>query len=283
MEIQKSEQTSILLVNKMPVTFLPILTKTVSNKTGVAKSKVELIVKANDKQIRQMTPLDAKAKLIILIPLVAREYGARHDIPKNVIAECIRLIMNKFSHISIEEIREAYREWASGQLNVQGADTYGGEFNVSQMGKILTAYNEKRRVTLAEIIKTKDKHLIEHEAEQKKKVLQEKFEKEFPVQLLKAQKEFKDWREIPFWWYKSIVERNWIQFKQGEAQTIFEEAQQLAEMEIENMKSERRLKNLHEKMSMIIPEAEQLSKEIARKLTIFRKVIQDKNWKPIIK
>lgn len=268
-------------MKKTPETFFPILIKTVFEKTGIAKSKIELVAKSYEMQIRHTDTMSVQARLIILIPLIAQEYGARHDIPKNVISECIRLIMKKFSYLALDEIREAYREWAAGELKVKGASTYGGEFNVSQMGKILTAYCNNRRSILGEFIRQRDEHESRLKEKARKERLQAKFEKEFPVLILKKREEIEDWRQVPEWWYKPIMSRGWVSFEEGEAQTIFEEAQQLAVGELKRLKEERMQENLIRRLTARLPESEDLSKSIARKLTIFRKIVLNKDWSPV--
>ena len=254
------------------------LCKTISEQTGVSKSKVTLITKAYQyQQIRKMESMDAQAKLLIEIPLVAKEYGARIAIPRNVLAEAVRLVMKKFPHLGIAEIREAYREFTAGMLDVQGAETYGGEFNVSQLGKILAAYSENRANVVAEYIRQRDQILFDIQEEEKKKALEAKFEKEFPSLIMSKRKEFEDWRDVPEWWYKAIKKRGWISFDHGEANEIFEDAKDLAVLEQEKIKKERSL-NMSLRLTRSIPELEELSKTIARKLTIFRKVVKNPSW-----
>ncbi len=262
----------------MPVQFFQTLLTTVYNETGIKKSKIESVVKASESQIKHMNDLEAKKQLTILLPMVAQEYGARHEIHRNIIAECIRLIMRKFNFISVSEIREAYREYTSGELNVKGADTYGGEFNVSQMGKILTAYCENRRKVLAEFIKQRDLISEEIQNTKKKKAAIEKFEIDFPKIVLSKRKEITTWSDVPEWWYNSIKKRNWIAFEEGEAAEIFEQAKKLAEIRKKEYEKEKKVKALS---GIIDLSSCQTPQAIARKLTVFKKVVQDSSWHPV--
>ena len=255
----------------------------VHEEKGFPKTKIQLIARAYENQMQHADLVSVKAQLIEAIPLIAQEYGARHDITKNVIIECVRLILNKFAHLALSEIREAYREYVVGDLKVDGAETYGGEFNVSQMGKILAAYSESRKKILGEFFRQRDLHQFNIEQANRKEKMQAAFEIEFPAMLLKKREEITDWREIPEWWYRAIITREWIHFESGEAAKIFEEAKQLAAMELDRLEEERKQESISKRIVAKLPAIGDLSSSIARKLVIFRKVILDSEWKPNIK
>ncbi len=253
------------------------LSRKVSNRVGCSVLKSLIVFEGHKKQLRKMDSITAIAKLTMEIPLIAKEYGARFDLPVNIVQESIRLIIKKFGGLGLMEIREAYREYAAGELKIQGAEMYGGEFNVSSLGKILTGYTQRRNKILIEILKEKEKY----ETEQNLKAIHEKkqndFNLNFPKEILKQKKQIKNWNEVPSHWYKLILDRNWIYFKHGEAIEIYKEAEKLAKIELSKINISISIK---ERFKRSAKNESDLIKSIARRLTIYKKVVQIENWKP---
>lgn len=262
---------------------LQILSKTVSEKTGCTKLKASVVMQGHESQLRKMDSIHAIKELTIHIPLIAKEYGARFDLSPNVVQEAIRLILKKFGKLGLIEIREAYREFASGETKILGAEMYGGEFNVANLGKVLTAYCENRSKVLAELLKQKSEAETELIEAEKHKSRQKEFDKSFPKLVMEKRLEFEKWSDVPVFWYKIILSKGWISFEEGEANEIFEEAKSIAKIELRKKELERSQVSIQELFKMKIPTEEELSKIIARQLTIFKKVVQDRYFSPIEK
>jgi hypothetical protein len=110
--------------------------------------------------------------------------------------------------------------------------------------------------------------------------MKEKFEAEFPSIVLKAKEKISDWRDVPEYFYEAIKKRWGIPFENGEAQAIFEDAKELAKLEIKIDESESLGGGLKARFEARDRQnnLEEIAKTIARKLTVFRKVIQNPDF-----
>lgn len=263
-------------LRKLPVRSTEIWKQQVSEQTGLSIAKLDLIQQGNENRLSAMDPMERRAKLIILMPLLAEEYGARVELPTNVLGECISLIVTKFHHLGLNEIREAYRQWAAGELDLGGeAEMYGGYFNVAQLGKVLRAYNLIRLVTLSQMIKRKS--IEERKQQEEERAAQNKiwFEENFIKILEEAKTKITDWTEVPLFYYDACKSRNLFQLDREEALEIFAEAKKLAVTEIAKRKEDFLAERCLGKLS-ITPnyDLEDTAKIIARKITVYRKLIQ---------
>lgn len=231
-------------------------------------------MEGNKNQLRKMDSISAIGRLTLEIPLIAKEYGARFDLSDNVVQEAIRLIMNKFSKLGLNEIREAYREFASGEIKVQGAEMYGGEFNVATLGKILTAYSTHRAKILAEILKAEFDIQAEAKEKSRAKSLSEKFNLEFPEKVMAAKNEITEWKNIPAFWYDAMRKRGWIDLSKEEYSTIWSESLSLAIEEMNHRKNEET--NIFKKYNS--DDLMAIRKNISKQIAVFEKVIKNKNW-----
>lgn len=240
--------------------------------------KVESIVKGYNNQIRKGDSVNVTGQLIIQIPLIAKEYGTRFDISENIITEAIRLVFRKFGYLGIEEIREAYREYYSGNSSAKGADTYGGEFSVAQLGKILTAYTSNRKMILASYLKLQEEEQRIQKEKQNHKLKQEKFNQEFPAEVVRRFTSVKEWSDIPSFYWRIFKKNKWVSFEEGEAEKIFRLAKLVARKKKQSLEEEKRTMTFSERIKFIIPEASDMSKIIAGQLTIWYKCIKDEKW-----
>ncbi len=214
------------------------------------------------------------ARILILaeLPLIAQDYGA-NGYDQGVQDECLRLIWNKFNHLALNEIREAYREYASGENEIKGAAMYYGNFNAMNLGKVLTAYSENRKRILAAILNEASETKRMSENERRKIEQRERFEKQFSSTLMKAKGKITDWQRVPEYFYHSAMKRGYIKFTPGEAAQIFEDAKEYVDIELAEWE-ESNVNRFREK-----PSRENLARSIARKITVFRKIILNKNFK----
>ena len=214
---------------------------------------------------------DPAKSLAQQLPFIAQEYGARTAIPYHIQAECVRLVLEKFGHIGLNEIREAYRLYAAGEIRIKGGEMYGGEFNAAQLGKVLSAYNEHRKGIISaytELVHAMAEDQAETQRAEKSRM---EFEVRFQAWLKKAKADQTDWRDIPAFYYDAAISRGLITFNPGEKKQIWEDALVLAEVELqEDVESE-----FGAKTKAVINEQdiEGRARAIAKKLSVFRKII----------
>lgn len=233
---------------------------------------LKIVAAGYAEQIRHIP--NAVGRVLIELPQVVKLYGGRQDIDSEVLKECAKLIVEKFGMISVLEIKEAYRQWSTGETNVRGGEMYGGEFNAGQLGKILGAYVEKRKMVLGAYLREKEEQQERERKDQKRKIMKEAFDRQFPQLIEDAKTSITDWRDIPAFWYDAANDRGMISFEHGEAVAIFAEAQELERKErIDNKGENMTLNDIFRKEKS---DPIGRSKVIARKLTVWKKLINNK-------
>ena len=252
------------------------LKKKVIEQTDLPGSFVEIVIAGYDQQIRKSDVLNAKGAILMELPQIVKEYGGRENIPDSILKECVLLILKKFSMIAVFEIREAYRLWSIGEIAVKGGEMYGGQFNAGQLGKVLGAYCQNRKKVLGTYLREKEEMINAAKEQSNADFLRMKFEAEFPGMIQQAREENINWRKVPAYWYQAALDRDMISFEQGEAQLIYQEAMQIAKLELEQKEVGEGPKRLAHTLQKIdsVEELENRAKVIARKLTVFRKLIK---------
>lgn len=223
---------------------------------------------------RQVAEIEAQVKFI------CESYGARVKVGKEPLKEAARIVREKFAFIAPEEITEAYRLWACGEIQAPGAEMYGGQFNAAQLGKILSAYCEKRRPLIGAYLR----ELQREEWEQKKaghaNAWREHYENNFEEAIRKLKARAKGWQDVGAHLYATALRRGLIRFGPGEAQQVYEEALQCAREEAKAAYEKGRngghsffqLREL-EKAMADEKSIEERAREIARKISVFRKLL----------
>lgn len=191
-----------------------------------------------DSSIRRMGRDAAAGPLLAAIALTAQAYGARHEIVPTVAKECAELVLSKFAHLAIDEIAEAYCQWASGQIEVKGGEMYGGSFNAAQFGKVLSAYSERRRAIAAAISNAAAQERIEAEQARRKADMERRFAEEFPRTFEKVRAEATGWEGVPGYFFQVLWQRGLITFTVGEGQDIRQRAEAIAMAQLEKEKQE---------------------------------------------
>jgi len=244
----------------------------VCSQVGVSKTKAQKVAAYYLDKLRDKGEDTARILILAELPLIAQDYGAM-SYNLDIQHECVKLILDKFSHLAIGEIREAYREYASGESDVKGGEMYYGVFNAMNLGKVLTAYSENRRKVLAAILTEASDSKRMSEDERRKAKQKARFDKEFPITLMKAKEKIDHWRDVPEYFYHSAMKRGYIKFEKGEGQAILNDAKELVDMELTEWE-ETNTNRFRRK-----PDRESLAKSIARKITVFRKIILNDNFK----
>lgn len=247
--------------------------KVIASKADVKQDFAAIVIDGYSNQIRHTE--QAAGQIFIELGQIVKLYGGRSEIDPEVLKESAKNIIDNFGFISVTEIREAYRQWANGETKVKGAEMYGGEFNAAQVGKIISAYCERRKRVLGTYLREKEGRREQEQRKEKKRIMQEDFEKEFPKMIERAREEITDWREIPAYWYQSAIDRDMISFEQGEAVQIFKEAQEIEKAERAN-DDEGKVMTLGDVFKQTEKDPLDRAKVIARKLTVFRKLIERK-------
>lgn len=91
--------------------------------------------------------------------------GADIEVSTPAIKECVLLLIEKFSGIGIDEVREAFKLAAAKQIDANLA-AYSGQFTVKIFGEVMAAYIEYRRPIFAEIKKQMEVERMKRESEE---------------------------------------------------------------------------------------------------------------------
>ncbi len=220
---------------------------------------------------RDMPEPAATSRLLAEIALVAQEYGARHEIIPGIAKECALLFSRKFKHLAIDEIREAYRQWASGEIIVKGGEMYGGSFNAAQLGKVLTAYQERRMLVAAKLRKALDDEREAAEEQERAEKMKREFEANFPALFEKVRQEAQSWEDVPGYFFNVLWKRVLIELTVGERDEVLARAQAEAERQIAE---ERRSGKMMWQSTM-----EDRRRVIAGKMLVWQKCIKNDEYK----
>lgn len=235
-------------------------------------------------QVRHMDKARAAGMIQIELERVAASYGARQDIGEGVFSECTQLVISKFPGLGVNEIREAYRMKAAGELESlpKGkGEMWGGVFDAGQLGAVLSAYMEQRRKALGAYLRRRQEDAEKAEKERNARERQAEFDRRFPDIIARMQASAKDWRDCPAHLYEGAKRRGLFRFDSiQEAHDIFQDALALARLEKEGAYQEAlerggagmfRLREL--KLEASSQEGiESRAKVIARQITLFRKL-----------
>ena len=160
----------------------------------VARNRIQSIAKVQDFRIRT-------AGVSATLSILAIQYGARKQIHSEVLKECTTLVLSKFSRLALDDLKEAYRQFAAGEISPKGAEMYGGEFNATQVGKILAAYCKRRDEINRLIINVTDAHREKQEQQKRAEEMRQNFIDSMPDKIKKLQNQNTNWQEVPdYWW-----------------------------------------------------------------------------------
>lgn len=76
--------------------------------------------------------------LPIIVRHVANAFGGRTAVDSATLKECVKIARSSFKKLGLPEITEAYRLWAAQKFTA--LEMYGGQFNATQFGRVLSAY-----------------------------------------------------------------------------------------------------------------------------------------------
>lgn len=247
---------------------------------GCSSSLARLAVAGDHNQLRHMHPARQIDEIEAQVKAICESCGARSQVGKAPLKESVRIVRERFAFIAPEEIAGAYRLWACGEVQAAGAEMYGGQFNAAQLGKILGAYCEKRRPVVGAYLRQLEQETWEQKKAGHAKAWKDHYENNFEKIIEQLKAKAHSWQAVGAHLYDTALRRGLIRFEPGEARQIYEEALQCARKEAQDAYDEGRkggksIFQLRELEKAMADEKgiEERAKEIARKMSVFRKLL----------
>lgn len=91
----------------------------------------------------------ALVKLSAELEFAATSYCGAAKTDMSIFDECMDFTVRRFGHLACDEIREAFRLAAAGELGDVNMQSYYGLFTVTMLGAVLNAYDEYRNRIVA--------------------------------------------------------------------------------------------------------------------------------------
>lgn len=182
--------------------------------TALAKTELERAVEAaaSGYTVGAMVRADAvNAALFIRteIKFCASTYCAATNTENSTLDECARLVSLHYTHLSPDEIREAFRLAAIGTLDVD-LNSYHGLFSVRMLGSVLSAYDDHRTYAARQIrarMKAEEDEKM-NEARARELRAQVPTVEELYSQLVKRNTQYRTWHDVPGWFARLVVSRD---------------------------------------------------------------------------
>lgn len=249
---------------------------------GYQRQEVMQIAKGYHMQLRRMEPEVAEKELLVAIRYLSQHYGARKALTPDLQAECVDLVMTQFGQLGVMELRLAYQMWAAGRI--PGLEMYGGEFNATQLGRVLAGYVQYRRKVVAEVIRERDQRQAEYEREEVARQRRAHFREAFPVDVERWQQRWRmdksdlSWQDIPVNWYEWGQEFELFEVTRQDKESVWFDSLVLAKVQIDNevtglMKSGRKEEaRQHRKRYSDPDEIQRRAVVISKKKIVFAKL-----------
>lgn len=249
----------------------------VADRNGVPVSMVVAVQDGFAVQVRRMDPFEARKQLTLLIPKLANGYGnVSVEGMAFKVNECIKMMFSKFKMLSLDEVSEAYRMWAEGQLNLGREAEMFGNFNAKQFGSVLTAYCEVRKGVYSDYLK-KRSELIDGKMEEWKKLKRAcEFMKEFCDKMREGREKWKSWREVPGHWFVMVWERKWVELDKRKIESFKVRAALAYEEELRMREESGQRRNVRFKVDESSRESEVRS--IAGKMVVFDMILKNEDF-----
>ena len=201
--------------------------------------------------IRKMEQETAQKALLALLPRLSEQFGGRHHIKEEVLAACVQIILKKFSHLGLKELPQAYEMYYAGELEVKGAEMYGGIFNAANMMKILAAYSRHRQKLIGQylrLITAAETEKVEKERQHRKR---QQFLAGIPEEIETRRPMIKSWRDIPVYWFEAGIELKLFErpVASGAIRKIQQDAKIAAELELRKTEESGQLKPTDDRRS----------------------------------
>ena len=225
---------------------------------------VQLVIQNRELRIFKTGTKEAIPKITQLLYQLLPVYGI--EAKEEHLLEATEFI-STYKLISVDEIRLAFEKFAKQELDINDHKLYG-KVDLHAIGRILTAYiTWRQKIYFAMDSDIQAKKEEEDRIKRLGKVAKE-YDNDFDNKLKNFQKPLE---EIPVFWYDECVKRGYINdWKEGEKESIWEEAKELAKQEkpdSDNMIDRKNHMRKIEEGNM--PRA----RALAYKLAVWRKVL----------
>lgn len=212
------------------------------------RQRNEIIIKGYHFPIRSLQ--NNEVELSVVVSYLTEKYGGRKSLDKFTIKTIVEDLILDWSHFGIDEISLAFRMWAKGELNVTGAEIYGGEINTLPFNRILKAFQIERNKILKEYTEFMNKR--EFEAEQAAKRAEEmaKIDKMFDHEIKHEVEKCETYDKIPKWVLDQIAKRKMLRVSPVIQSETKERAKQIVQAECESEASDLKI-NLNTYMQQL--------------------------------
>ena len=227
------------------------------------KNFVSVAISGYHNQIKKMQQPEQYRFLMVELPIIARAYGAKKILDNSTYKECVKIVITKFGFLSIADIREAYRQFASGEIVTKSGEMYWGEFNSLNLARVLSEYNKSRKKIVAEFLRIIQNEKEKEMAEDRQIEMERRFNSGFTQMLEDGKNTFDKWQQVPAYWYKSCMKRNLFDLEKMNANAIYAKAGELVHAEM--------LEEAQNPYKSIIDQVDtsEMQKRIARKLAVW--------------
>lgn len=246
--------------------------------SGLSQDRIQELASFRQSLVRDLNPDSAYTVIGAAINFVAVRYGVRKEPEHGTLDECIRLVGSKFNYLSPVEIKEAYRMWAAGKLEIgSSAEMWGGEINARNLGAVLSAYAEWRKKDMAKYLSAVQQEREEKTREEKTAKAKAEFETNLFAELDEAVKDYEDWKQVKPYWFSALWKRKLISMTDEQIEQIKVDATEEAKKERENREKTARDEG---KLFEQVAEAEGIEKAMRCRLAVWRHYILPKRENP---
>jgi hypothetical protein len=225
---------------------------------------VQLVIDNRELRIFKTGTKEAMPKVTEVLSQLLPVYGIEAK-PEHLM-EMTEFVLT-YKLLAVDEIKLAFEKFAKQELDINDHKLYG-KVDLYAIGRILTAYiNWRQKIYFAMDSDLQAKKEEEDRIKRLGKVAEE-YDKDFDNKLKNFQKPLE---EIPVFWYDECVKRGYINdWKEGEKEALWAEAQEMAKQEkpdSDNMIDRKNHMRKIEEGNM--PRA----RALAYKLAVWRKVL----------
>ena len=179
--------------------------------------------------------------LSVTLPLCAELYCGikKSDFNYQILQESVIFIYDHFFNLGVNEIKQAFELCAANKIENVNMKAYYGQFNISMLGDILSAYTKLRNQAYKEVNEQHQKNLrgetFVNEKDHKNFVARQEVIKEFKTELENIKnglpRKYNSHEEIRIHWPKILIDNGIIQLDDKTRARIWAEAQHLVKRE----------------------------------------------------
>jgi len=170
-------------------------------------------------------------KVFLNVTAVCKSYfNAQIADSIDVLTECSKVVLSKYSFISLPEIGEAFRMAVSNQIKGVSFATYNGVLTVPVFIDVLSKYIALRNNVVSLIKAANELEQKEQAEKEKERLMSEQADKNIAAKFERDKIEFpyKDRFDIPDYLGRGIVKLGLIKIEQSVKDAIWEDAKQIA-------------------------------------------------------